>query len=256
MTGEELTTSQWLEHNRSQFEQTGQLANRIGEQNQIYSDLVESGQLTVKPFQELASDYLIAEQCQTFEELIDTGNQAPYEELAERERALEVALGGAAAKLVGIEKQQEEETALIHREEELVAERLPELVPKLTELTANLERQLLDKAKQEAQAEITALQAELDSLEEMVDLSLRAWPIPRLVPTRQPEQTPEEELIDVDDFPESSKSPTRLTKQQIAERVRKNNPEEILRDASEFVALLLAEEPKHIFNLEDLGSII
>ena len=252
MTGEELTTNQWLEQNKSHFEQTGQLANRISEQNQIYSDLIGGGRVTVKPFQELATDYLTAEQEQTFMELIETERHTPYEELSERAKSLEAALGEAAAKLSSIEQYQKEEIALIHREGQLLSKALPGLVSKLTELTVQLEHRLLDKARQEAETDVIALQDEYDSLEKMVDISGRSWPIPRLA-SKKPEKATEEDLIEVDDFPAS---PIRPTKQQIAERVLKKYPEVVLRDASEFVALLLAEEPKHIFTLEDLGSII
>ncbi len=253
MPGEEPTTSQWLEQNRSHFEQTGQFASRIDEQNQIYSDLIEGGQLTVKPFQELATDYLTTEQEHAFNELVKAEKQTPFRELSERTRALEKALGAATTKLSDIEQQQKEKIDLILREKQFLSEVLPGLVPKLTELTVQLEHRLLDEARQEAEAEVIALQGEYEGLEEMIDISGRSWPIPRLASTKRLEKVKTDRLIEVDDFPDS---PIRLTKQEITERVLKDYPEDVLRDASELLALLLAEEPKHIFTLEDLGLII
>ncbi len=121
---------------------------------------------------------------------------------------------------------------------------------------------LIDKARESVEAEKAALDAEYQELESVYAVAGKAWAIPRLISTKQPEPEPiperqvigtSGEFIEVDDFPESH---PRLTKEEISEKVRRKYPDEVLKDASEFVGLLLAEESKHIFNLEDLGEIL
>ncbi len=94
MSEEVADTSQWLDQNRSSFQQASELAAQIGEQNQLYAELVESGQLTMQPFQELTEEYLTASQGETFGELVEAQAAAPYEELVEREKQLATSRGG------------------------------------------------------------------------------------------------------------------------------------------------------------------
>lgn len=253
----------WLEDNQASFERANELASQIGEQNQLYSELVESGQITVKPIQEVTVDYLTKEQAQTFQSLLEAGATAPYEELALRELQLYAALGGVAAQLLSIEEQQKEETALIRKEEELVAGRIPELAPKLSEIASRLEQKLIAKTKAGLETQRAELESEYEALSRVYEIAGQAWPIPRLISTKQelpvtetvepeaPEQP--DDLIDVDDFPEEK---TSLTKEQVAERVRHRYPDEVLKDASEFVALFLAEEPKYIYTLDELADVL
>ncbi len=257
MSAEIPDNRQWLEDNQGHFVKAGEIANEIGEQNQLYSELVESGQVTLKPFQEATADYLTEEQAQTFQSLLEAGAIAPYEELALRESQLYSALGGVAAQLSSIEEQQKEETALIHKEEELVAGRIPELAPKLSEIASRLEQRLIAKAKAGLETQLSELESEYEVLSRVYEIAGQAWPIPRLISTKQEEVVPEtpeqpDDLIEIDDFPEES----HLTKEQVAEKVRRKYPDEVLKDASEFVALFLAEEPKYIYTLDELADVL
>ncbi|MBW3568995.1 helix-turn-helix domain-containing protein [Candidatus Parcubacteria bacterium] len=259
LSGEIPNNSQWLEENRGHFIEADELASQIGDQNQLYSELVESGQVTIEPFREATTDYLTAEQGRTFQELAEAQAAAPYEQLADRERRLSAALGEVTAKLSSIEQQQQEEAASIHKEEELVAGRIPDLASRLSEIASRLENQMPNAAF-EVKVEKTILEDEYEAVADVYKVAGKAWPIPRLISTKQPEQITEitepespDDLIEIDDFPEESDT---LTKEEIAEKVRREYPEEVLSDASEYVGLLLAEEPGHIFTAEDLAEIL
>jgi hypothetical protein len=63
------TNEQWARENEPAFTAAHSLANDIEVQNTLYSELVESGTLTLKQFQDTAAEYLINEQVSTFDKL-------------------------------------------------------------------------------------------------------------------------------------------------------------------------------------------
>lgn len=256
MSTEHPTYQQWLDDNRAAFDRASGVAREIGLQNELYSSLVESGQVTIEPFQDATTEYLTAEQTSTFQDLREAEADAPYEELGLKDLQLRAAIGSIATQLADIEEGHAEEAALIRKEEELVAERIPELAPRLSEIATKLQQGLVAKAKTELEARKAALEAEYESFNQQLENIGQAWPIPRLVSTYQEEPAlgPDEldDLIEVDDFPEE----THFTKEQVAEKVHRKHPDEVLREASQFVALFLAEEPKYIYTLDELADVI
>ena len=256
MSTEHLSNQQWLDDNRTAFDRASGLANEIGMQNELHSSLVESGQVTLEPFQDATTEYLTAEQTDTFQELREAEASAPYEELGLRDLRLRAAIGSITSQLADIEEVYAEQTALIHKEEAIVADKIPELAPKLSEIATRLQQGLVAKAKIELEARKAALESEYESFSQQSEAIGQAWPIPRLVRTAQeePELGPEEpdDLIEVDDFPEE----THFTKEQVAEKLHRKYPDEVLREASQFVALFLAEEPKYIYTLDELADVI
>jgi hypothetical protein len=253
---EHLSNQQWLDDNRAAFDRASGVASEIGLQNELYSSLVESGQVTLEPFQDATTEHLTAEQTNTFQVLREAEAAAPYEELGLKDVQLRAAIGSIATQLAEIEEGHAEEAALIRKEEELVAGRIPELAPKLSEIATKLQQGLVAKAKTELQARKVALEAEYESFSQQSEDIGQAWQIPRLVRTSQeePELGPEEpdDLIEIDDFPEE----THITKEQVAEKLHRKYPNEVLREASQFVALFLAEAPKYIYTLNELADVI
>lgn len=249
MSAEIPDNRQWLESHQGHFIKAAEIANEIGMQNQLYSELVESGQVTLRPFQEATTEFLTAEQTETFQELLEASAAAPYEELAKRESQLHSALGGVAAQLSAIEERQKEETDLIRKEEELVAGRIPELAPKLSEIASRLEQSIIAKAKAGLETQQAGLESEYEALIRVYDVAGQAWPIPRLISTKQEQPIPEtfepetpeqpDDLIEIDDFPKEIK----LTKEQVAEKVRRKYPDEILKT---LVSLLRCFLPKSL----------
>jgi len=235
-----------------QFERINGLASEIYKQNIIHAELVGSGVITIKPFQDLADDYLRAEQRQTFDTIVSAAEAAPYEEIGRKHLELEAALGRVAAKLAAIEVRQTAEAEKIHKEQEMVAGRLPNLAPRLSKLAEQLEQRLIDKQKSLLEAERVAIETEQTALAPVYEAASQAWPIPRLIETKVPSSEDEPEIVIVDNFPEQGHKPT---KEQVAEKVRHKYPDDVLQGASEFISLLLAEEPKYIYTQEELAEI-
>jgi hypothetical protein len=253
------TNEQWARENEPAFTAAHSLANDIEVQNTLYSELVESGTLTLKQFQDTAAEYLINEQVSTFDKLKTFSEEAPYEELAISDLIISADLAAAALKLSNIEAEIEKETAILDEEQALVSTRIPELAPKLSEIALQIRQRMITNAKDEVEADIARLKAEYDSLVSLYTIAGKPWPLPRLLPSVETEEIDNDthtgpvDIIEVDSFPGKN---IEYTKAVVDEKLSRRHPESVERDASEFIALFLAESLKTAYTREELANVL
>jgi hypothetical protein len=263
MSAENNISSEWLNESEAQFNNVNELAAEVGAYNSLHESLIEGGNITIESFKEITKDYLKDEQEKTFGQLIESSKAAPYEELARKDLEIEAVLGEIASKVTIIEDPETPvadklaiirdlnipEAEKIQREQNYVAELIPDLMPKISkEASRLLEKMLVDKAKEPLEEEKAELEEEKAVIASVYEVAGQAWPVPRLINT----ENIGPEVVYLDEFPERR---PRLTKADVVERVKGKYPEDVLKGASEFVALLLAEEPGTIFSPEELAGI-
>ncbi len=255
MDAETTDFNHWADTAHRQFAKANRMASKLSEQNLLYIELLALGEIATSDMRDMTEGFLECEQDETFIHLMTAAETAPYTELAEHEKRLR-SLGGEDAA-----ESDAEQIQRWRQESRVISRIIPEIRALLQEFISDHEAELVEMTQESSNSEQTEAEAEYQRVERLYEAAGKSWPIPLLLSkARIKDLAPEtinqdigDEIIEVDSFPGESRP---LTKRQIAERVHRKYPESILKDASEFLALLLAEEPKHIFTSDELGEIL
>lgn len=236
----------------SSFMEASALAHDIQYQNELHSSMVESDRLQYDEFKNAVASHLEQLQQDTFKNLALRSQVLPYEQLGHEHLRLEAGLQELNKNVVEATADIDVEKASIRAERDMIIQTLPELEPKLQELSLVLEDVALTAVRKAAVEKRTELEAKAIALQEVFSIAGEAWPIPALINTAEKLDVmkDEGEFILIDEFPDE---PTDRSIEEITEDVRRNNPEERLLNASELIGLVMAEESGRIYTLDELG---
>ncbi|MDB5185154.1 MAG: hypothetical protein JWN38_962 [Candidatus Saccharibacteria bacterium] len=255
---ENPTDKQWLEESYDQFVVANTLAANIHAQNKAHEDLIEAGQVTIAPFQEVVVEHLTNEQTTTFQALAEAEEAAPYAELAAREAEVRHTISQLVARIDGLSSISSEEATRIQAEQAMLVARLPELSKQLDEVSKVLQDKLVEKERANLEVEKATLEAQYIAINGLYEVAGKPWAVPQLltltIESIELEADEPSSVVVVDDFSDIGRPQT--SSRDIAEAVRRKQPESRLSDASEFIAEILAEEPGHIFTVLELGDIL
>lgn len=247
------------------------LVDAIGASAAEIQALNEQGvQFDDKAFEDwrpVGDDYCSEEQAEAFTRMLAASTQIQYDELLQRTEHTSRWRERLADERTALEQAYAAEADNIREAAAYHIKLLPGAIDRFVEESdrriARIDRRPLEQlGYQEQAAERVA--AKLGNTLRIAG----CLPIPAYVPPEQrmaiyesfktpseivtsEEQAPE--TIEVDHFPVD---PSTLTKAQLVERVQRRVPEERRRDASAFLALILAEDPGRAYTYKDLGQML
>ena len=244
----------------------GQIAKTVGEydeinaeishQNGLYSELIENDKLTIEPFWCATIDYLHEQQSESITKRDSVSGLEFFDDLYSKEKSVRDELGRLAAEVAALEQEQADEIDKIIEQEKMIVDKLPELKDKLDLIAQQLINQQIEKSTMAAKAKISVLEEEYQEISSLYETAGEAWPIPKVARVNGSieKENSEEGCAEIDIFPAPEKP--RLSNTEIAGRVKKNYPDDVLKDASAFVALFLVEEPGYIYSYQDLAEVL
>jgi hypothetical protein len=230
----------------------------IRRQNIAYENLIESDSITNEKLWCKVVDFLSSAQRDSVDHLASEAVGNLYDYMITEEARLRREIGRLSLQREEISNSLAPELEDIKMQEELVAKHLPEISDSVHEIAEKIIGELAVERSEQIEQEIHEAQKEYQDFLKLYESAGEAWPIPKAVALPSSnnalEVDKDAELV-IDIFPEPER-PAALTTKQIAEKIRRRYPEEILKDASAFVALFLAEEPGRIYSYKDLAEAL
>jgi hypothetical protein len=230
----------------------------IRRQNIAYENLIESDSITNEKLWCKVVDFLSSAQRDSVDHLASEAVGNLYDYMITEEARLRREIGRLSLQREEISNSLAPELEDIKMQEELVAKHLPEISDSVHEIAEKIIGELAVERSEQIEQEIHEAQKEYQDFLKLYESAGEAWPIPKAVALPNNNnvlQVDKDTELVIDIFPEPER-PNILTTKQIAEKIRRRYPEEILKDASAFVALFLAEEPGRIYSYKDLAEAL
>lgn len=225
-----------------EFRQLNDISNQIC---QINNNSNQTKEIVDPEIQQETKRLLTDRQTALFGELTTRAFVAPYDILHQETEDLEAALDRQA---IQDKEEKRRHVELINHDIKVAKQLAPwgeeqlELIGETKKTQFRLSSDLVDK---------TIIEQKQAHIQRLWELAGTAWAIPQLIESRGVQQETDDQIVALDEFPVEKETNERSV---IAEKVRRKNPEERLKDASIYLGLVLGEEPQTVFTYEQLGD--
>ncbi len=259
----ERSNGQWLRDQTETFDEVAALNRAIMDQNAQSAgfDAMDDEQDITPALLQEARGFLADDQLTDFRRLMELQRAVPYDALMIRHERTMHWLAELAIQLETIETEAVPEAEKLRHDAEVLSEYAPRIAERLQDVTDQQVALLLENRRGSILSERAAAQSVAGKLAGALSL-VGVMAIPYLLTSEQRREAAgleeasspvdESDKIVIDEFPVE---PGVLTNEELAEQVRKRY-HGYLPQASEFLALILAEEHERPFTLFELGEFV
>lgn len=258
MSSEQLTHAGTTESDIRALALVGSLNADITTQNDLYAEVSEN--VSHIEFQDAVHNHISEAQSSTLRNLIELNPS--YDRIVEQEKQLRAKIGQLDQRISAITQAGALNTTSIEGEKDYILSKLPSLETEIGVIASQIVQRMDSDAERLLGKLVSSrdeLRANLTKAESVLYGEENAWALPHIasVPESNTEGAPRraeftESDLEIDAFP--TEKPI-LTPAEVVANVRKKY-EGRLDDASEFIGLILAEQPGSIYSLDELAALM